>query len=139
MADDVFDRSNAVYVKPVPKKGRGVFANISFKIGDVVERAPTWGFDASQAELLDRTGVFEYYFVRSDRHLRENRLIGYVVFGVISLMNHSSNPNTEIVWTDTASGAWASSRAIKDISVDEEITHRYTNVSAYPDTIVFID
>lgn len=139
MVDKVLDRSKAMYVKPVPQKGRGVFANISFKVGDVIDRAPTWGFDTAQAKLLDRTGVFQYYFVRHDRHLRGDPLAGYVIFGLISMVNHSSNPNARIVWTDEKSGAWASIVAIKDISVDEEITHGYTNISAYPPSIKFID
>lgn len=137
--DKVFDRSNTVYVKTVPRKGRGVFANVPFRVGDVIERAPTWGFDDAQAMLLDRTGVFEYYFVRHDRPLTGEPLTGYVVFGLISIVNHSSDPNARIVWTDAASGAWASIVAIKDIEVNEEITHCYTNVSAYPDRISFVE
>lgn len=139
MVDRVFDRTNAVYVKTVPRKGRGVFANVPFKLGDVIERAPTWGFDVAQAKLLDRTGLFEYYFVRHDRHPKVDPVTGYVVFGLISMVNHSFRPNAQILWTDAASGAWASIVAIKDIKVDEEITHHYTNISAYPHTINFID
>lgn len=139
MVDRVFDRSNTVYIKMVPRKGRGVFANIPFKVGDIIERAPTWGFDDAQAALLNRTGVFDYYFVRHDQHLKGDTQSGYVVFGLISIVNHSSNPNARIVWNDAASGAWASIVAIKDIMVDEEITHRYTNVSAYPNRINFIE
>lgn len=139
MVDKVFDRSNAVYVKTVPRKGRGVFANVPFKVGDVIERAPTWGFDDTQATLLDRTGVLQYYFVRHDRHLKGDPLTGYVVFGLISMVNHSFNPNAQILWTDAASGAWASIVATKNIRVDEEITHHYTNISSYPHAIEFID
>lgn len=139
MVDKIFDRSNAMYVKTVPRKGRGVFANIPFKVGDVIERAPTWGFDDDQAKLLDRTGVFEYYFVRQDWHLKKTPLRGYVVFGLISMVNHSIMPNAQIVWTDATSGAWASIVAIKDIEVDEEITHSYTNICAYPQAVEFIE
>ncbi|MDH2406961.1 SET domain-containing protein-lysine N-methyltransferase [Bradyrhizobium sp. SSUT18] len=139
MIDKVFDCSNTVYIKTLPRKGRGVFANIPFNVGDVIERAPTWGFDDAAAELLDRTGIFQYYFVRNDRHLQGDSVTGYVVFGFISIVNHSFNPNARIVWADDDSGTWASIVATKDIKIDEEITHRYTNVSAYPDTVIFID
>ncbi|MDA9489759.1 hypothetical protein XI08_11605 [Bradyrhizobium sp. CCBAU 11361] len=128
-----------MYVKTVLRKGRGVFANVAFKTGDVIDRAPTWGFGDATAELLDHTGLFEYYFVRHDRHLKGDSVIGYVVFGWISIVNHSVNPNARIVWTDEKSGAWVSIVAITDIEVDEEITHRYTNISAYPPTIKFIE
>lgn len=138
MVEKIFDRSNTLYVRAVPRKGRGVFANIPFKIGDVIERAPTWGFDDAQAKLLNCTGVFEYYFIRHDRNLKGDSLAGYVVFGLISIVNHSSNPNTQIMWTDETSGTWASIVAIKDIKGDEELTHRYTNISAYPHTINFL-
>ncbi|MCK1698566.1 SET domain-containing protein-lysine N-methyltransferase [Bradyrhizobium sp. 144] len=138
MVDKVFDRSNAMYVKTVLQKGRGVFANIPFKVGDLIDRAPTWGFDSATANLLDRTGVFEYYFVRH-RRLEGDLHAGYVVFGLISMVNHSSNPNAQIVWTDELSGAWVSIVAIRDIEVDEEITHRYANIAAYPHSINFIE
>ncbi|MER8542936.1 SET domain-containing protein-lysine N-methyltransferase [Mesorhizobium sp. M1334] len=137
--DKVFDRSNTVYVKNVPRKGRGVFANIPFKAGDVIERAPSWEFDSTTAKLLDRTGLFEYYFVRHDRKLEKDLMTSYVVFGFISIVNHSSNPNAETVWIDKNSGAWASLVATRDIKVDEEITHRYVNISEYPRAINFVE
>ncbi|MES0205061.1 SET domain-containing protein-lysine N-methyltransferase [Mesorhizobium sp. LNHC209A00] len=137
-AGKVLDRSNAIYVKTVPRKGRGVFSNIPFKYGDVIERAPTWGFEEMDAELVERTGLFEYYFVRYDRQQRNDPMSGYVVFGFISIVNHSFTPNTKIVWTDEESGAWASIVAIKDIKAHEEITHRYTNISDYPPNIKFV-
>ncbi|MFK4719325.1 hypothetical protein ABIE89_000425 [Bradyrhizobium niftali] len=136
--EKVFDRNNALYVRTVPRKGRGVFANMAFQTGDVIERAPTWGFDHAAAELLDRTGLLEYYFVRQERNKTEP-LTGYVVFGLSSLMNHSSNPNAERVWADKESGTWVSIVAIKDIAVDEEITHRYINLSDYPSSVKFLD
>ncbi|RAZ84724.1 hypothetical protein DPM33_30210 [Mesorhizobium hawassense] len=141
MVDRIFDRCNAVYVKNVPRKGRGVFANIPFKAGDVIDRAPTWGFEGDDANMLNRTGLLEYYFVRDDLDLREgpNRVVGYVVFGFISLVNHSANPNAETIWTDGDAGAWASIVAIKDIIVGEEITHRYKNIPDYPSTVKFIE
>ncbi|MCK1591917.1 SET domain-containing protein-lysine N-methyltransferase [Bradyrhizobium sp. 169] len=139
MVDKAFDRSSALYVKIVPRKGRGVFANIPFKTGDLIDRAPTWGFDDATAQLLNRTGLFEYYFARHDRPLKGDPLTGYVVFGLISIVNHSSKPNARIEWTDERSGAWANIVAIKDIEVEEEITHHYTNISAYPHTINFVD
>ncbi|MER9926406.1 SET domain-containing protein-lysine N-methyltransferase [Mesorhizobium sp. M0048] len=139
MVDKIFDRSNTVYVKNVPGKGRGVFANVPFKVGDIIERAPTWGFNDAAEKLFNRTELFEYYFIRPDRKLKMEHMTGYVVFGFISIVNHSSNPNARTVWTDEDSGAWASIVAIKNISVDEEITHRYMNISAYPQTIKFVE
>ncbi|TSE02374.1 SET domain-containing protein [Mesorhizobium intechi] len=139
MLDRVFDRSNALYVKNVPKKGRGLFANIPFKAGDLIERAPTWKFDDRQANLIDLTGILEYYFVRGERSQKCGATARYVVFGLASLVNHSLNPNAKTVWADEESGAWANIVAINDIKVDEEITQKYTNLSDYPKTIKFVE
>lgn len=139
MVDRVFDRSNALYVKKVPRKGRGLFANIPFKAGDIIDRSPTWGFDERQENLIDRTGILEYYFVRGRKNSKSATFTGYVVFGLGSLVNHSWNPNAETVWSDEESGAWASIVAIKDIKVDEEITQTYTNIPDYPKDINFVD
>ncbi|AZO52015.1 SET domain-containing protein-lysine N-methyltransferase [Mesorhizobium sp. M4B.F.Ca.ET.058.02.1.1] len=74
---------------------------------------------------------------------RQNQKTGplarYVVFGLASLVNHSVNPNSETVWADEESGAWASLVAIRDIKADEEITQTYTNISDYPKTIKFVE
>ncbi|MCA0048236.1 SET domain-containing protein-lysine N-methyltransferase [Mesorhizobium sp. B283B1A] len=139
MVDRVFDRSHALYVKKVPRKGRGLFANIPFQAGDIIERAPTWGFDDRQANLIDLTGILEYYFVRGRKNQKISGFSRYIVFGLASLVNHSSNPNAETVWADEESGAWASIVAIKDIKVDEEITQTYTNIPDYPKNINFVD
>ncbi|WP_176439521.1 SET domain-containing protein-lysine N-methyltransferase [Rhizobium esperanzae] len=139
MVSKIFDRSNVVYVRNVPGKGRGVFANVPFKVGDLIESAPTWGFDKVAGSLVDKTGLFEYYFVRQGRKHEKAPATGYVVFGFISIVNHSLKPNARIVWADEESGAWASIVAIRDISADEEITHRYTNISAYPLHINFVE
>ncbi|MER8516345.1 SET domain-containing protein-lysine N-methyltransferase [Mesorhizobium sp. M1060] len=137
MVDRVYDRSNALYVKKVPRKGRGLFANIPFKAGDLIERAPTWVFDDREANLIDLTGILEYYFVRGDKNRKSDSR--YIVFGLASLVNHSLSPNAETVWTDEDSGAWASILAIKDIKLDEEITQTYKNISDYPKAIKFVE
>ncbi|WP_434725443.1 SET domain-containing protein-lysine N-methyltransferase [Mesorhizobium sp. RIZ17] len=139
MVDRVFDRSNALYVKNVPRKGRGLFAGITFKTGDLIERSPTWGFDDRQKNLVDMTGILQYYFVRGDKEQKAGPIGRYVVFGLASLVNHSLSPNAETVWTDEESGAWASLVAIRDIKEDEEITQKYTNIPDYPKAIKFVE
>ncbi|CAN7763234.1 SET domain-containing protein-lysine N-methyltransferase [Mesorhizobium sp. LjNodule214] len=139
MVDRVFDRSNALYVKNVPRKGRGLFAGITFKTGDLIERSPTWGFDDRQKNLVDMTGILQYYFVRGDKEQKDGPIGRYVVFGLASLVNHSLSPNAETVWTDEESGAWASLVAIRDIKEDQEITQKYTNISDYPKAIKFVE
>ncbi|WP_442921241.1 SET domain-containing protein-lysine N-methyltransferase [Mesorhizobium sp. Cs1299R1N1] len=129
-------RQDAVYIKNVPRKGRGLFANVPFRANAVIERSTTWGFSRSEETLLRRTGLFEYYFVRPETN---NRLIaGYVVFGTISVVNHSFSPNAEIVWDDDETGAWISIIALKDIDIDEEITHFYANINEYSNSNEFV-
>ncbi|TIN17604.1 MAG: SET domain-containing protein [Mesorhizobium sp.] len=139
MTGAIGGRRNPMCVRNVPQKGRGVFANISFKVGDLIERAPTWGFNGSDEKLLKCSGLFEYYFVRPAHSSIENQRSGYVVFGLISLVNHSSNPNSKIVWLDEDTGAWASIVALKEIQIGEEITHRYANINDYPNTVKFVE
>lgn len=138
MVDKIFDRSNSVYIKQMPQKGRGVFANIPFKSGDLIDRAPTWEFDREAEKLFKRTGLLEYYFVPDDPMSKAGSVAGYVVFGFISIVNHSANPNAQTIWTDGDAGAWASIVAIKDIMVGEEITHSYKNISDYPPYVKFV-
>lgn len=135
----LLDRSGALCVRNVEGKGRGVFANIPFAAGEVIERAPSFGFDRAEAALIDQTRAFQYYFVRNDRDREQNSLKGYFVFGLISIVNHSSKANAKIVWQDEDSGAWASIVATRAIAPGEEITHHYTNVSEYPTNVRFID
>lgn len=139
MIGEINDRRGSVYVRNVPQKGRGVFANTRFKAGDLIDRSPTWGFNSAEEKLLERTGLFEYYFIRPSHKSIENQRSRYVVFGLISIVNHSSNPNSQIVWIDEETGTWASIVALNDIHVDEEITHRYANINDYPPTITFVD
>ncbi|MGX5845044.1 SET domain-containing protein-lysine N-methyltransferase [Mesorhizobium sp. ArgA1] len=138
MARTVVDRHGAVYVKNVPRKGRGVFANVPFKANEVIERSTTWGFSRSEETLLRRTGLFEYYFVRPETNTINHLIAGYVVFGTISIVNHSFTPNAEIVWDDDETGAWISIIALKDIDIDEEITHFYANINEYANSNEFV-
>ncbi|MEI9401922.1 SET domain-containing protein-lysine N-methyltransferase [Mesorhizobium argentiipisi] len=139
MVDKVFDRGNELYVKNVPGKGRGLFANVPFKVGDLIERAPTWAFDDKQANLIDMTGLLEYYFVRGPKKQNGNPAARYVVFGLASLVNHSSSPNAETVWADEESGTWVNIIAIKYIQANDEITQKYNNISDYPKSINFVE
>ncbi|WP_292627359.1 SET domain-containing protein-lysine N-methyltransferase [Mesorhizobium sp.] len=138
MTGIISDRSNAIYIKNVSHKGRGVFANIPFKNGDLIDRSPTWGFGNVEATQFDNTGLFEYYFVRPSKFAQQP-MVGYVVFGFISIVNHSSRPNARIAWADEDTGTWASIIALKDIKVGDEITHQYSNISDYPKTIKFVE
>ncbi|RUW53764.1 MAG: SET domain-containing protein [Mesorhizobium sp.] len=132
-------RRHPIHIRNVPQKGRGVFATIPFKAGDLIELSPTWGFDRTDEKLLERTGLFEYYFVRPITQTVQTKTSGFVVFGLISIVNHSSNPNSKIVWIDEETGTWVGIVALNDIRVGEEITHRYANISDYPNSITFVE
>lgn len=131
MHDKTYDVSRSIYIQNVDGKGRGVFAGIDFKAGDIIESSPSWGFNQEDCNLIDRTKAFEYYFVRNDVSRDEHLMKGYFVFGFISIVNHSNRPNAKIVWVDRHSGSWADIVATGTILVNEEITHRYTNANSY--------
>ncbi|BCH67480.1 hypothetical protein RvVAT039_pl03130 (plasmid) [Agrobacterium vitis] len=138
--EDFSSADNApLRVATIAAKGRGVFATTAIRAGDLIEEAPSWGFTMEEAEIINKTGAFAYYFVRNDRDIAHEKFKGHFVFGLISIVNHSSNPNAKICWRDRDTGAWASIVAIKDIQAGEEITHRYTNIHDYSDAAKFVD
>lgn len=131
MQGRVYDGRRSIYVAVAEGKGRGVFAAKVFDAGEIIEEAPTWGFDRVAGSAIDRTGAFEYYFIRNDMKRDEDPMHGYFAFGFISIVNHSSRPNAEIRWTERDTGAWISIVAVRTIAQDEEITHHYTNADSY--------
>jgi len=138
--DEFTSAENApLRVANVAVKGRGVFATTTIRTGELIEEAPSWGFTAEEEKLINQTAAFAYYFVRNDRDIEGEIYKGHFVFGLISIVNHSANPNAKICWRDRDSGAWASIVAIRDIQPGEEITHKYTNIEAYEDADRFVD
>ena len=98
--------------------GRGVFAKINFKPGQLIEEAPVIAMDNRERELLRNCSLHTYYF------LVNNSTTSIVMgLGYSSLYNHAGEANA--VYSINLSHLTISIRACKRISAGEEITINY--------------
>lgn len=124
----------------VPKKGRGVVATQYIKKGTLIEAAPTCSFPTQQRELVDKTNLSIFYFVKPSEYTATNKNVeGHIVFGLSSFTNHSKTPNAKIEWKEDERGLWANLVALEDIQVDNEVTIFYTNIDTYTLADSFIE
>jgi SET domain-containing protein len=93
----VTEFSSPLTVRSVPGKGRGVFATRDIAEGEAMEEAHVLIFTAEQAERLEETPLGEHYFHWEGED--DERWLGAVALGVVSLVNHSPNANAG-VWQD---------------------------------------
>lgn len=111
--------SDAVEVKQVAGKGRGVFARRAIRKGEIIERAPVLVLPLSDVMRGpdDWTGLGNYCF-----EWGKNRVALALGFG--SLYNHSFNPNAR--YDDEARRLRIKVfSAIRDIEPGEEVTINY--------------
>jgi len=93
-------------LRETPEKGEGIFATKSFKLGDIV-----------------MVGVIEKKLDGNHSHASQVGKHKYVLHGgLITKVNHSCGPNCGISVNATGAHDYV---AIKDISIDEEITFDY--------------
>ncbi|VAW83468.1 hypothetical protein MNBD_GAMMA16-310 [hydrothermal vent metagenome] len=93
-------------LRTTPKKGEGIFATKSFKIGEIV-----------------MIGAIEKMLNGNHSHASQISKNEYVLHaGLITKVNHSCGPNCGISVNETGAHDYV---AIKDISANEEITFDY--------------
>ncbi len=109
--------SRNIYVKEVPKKGRGVFARRYIDKRSTIEVCPALVFSKKDVRRMAKTELHSYYF-------DWKRGTAALLLGFGSLYNHSEDPNATI-YSKMSKGV---SRvvALRDIEPDEEITIDYT-------------
>jgi uncharacterized protein len=108
---------------------RGVFATVSFKPGEIIERSPIILLQQHERELLQTTSLFSYYFLIN----KEETLVA-LGLGYSSLYNHNSPANA--VYTISLKSTTIIIKAHKRIYPGEEITLNY-NGSPDDDTVVY--
>ena len=111
-----FQQSDAIEVKRVPGKGRGVFARRGILKGEVIEKVPLLVMPAEEfAEGLANTMLKDYCFDWG---------VGQVALalGYGSLYNHSYKPNARYEDVNKNTKAFIALRAI---AAGEEITVNY--------------
>ncbi len=125
-------------VDQIPGKGRGLRADQPIAGGTLIERAPAVRLPAAEKALLDRTGVFPYYFADPQGYGPGGGHDCLLAFGQLTFCNHAADPNAAVSWIDDDLGFWATLTALRDIARNEEVTLFYTNISDYKSGDLFI-
>jgi len=100
--------------------GRGVFAAVDIKEGDVIEICPVVMVPENQVPLLRQTELYNYYFMWGTNE--EHHAAG-IALGFGSIYNHSYSPNA--TYKKLLDKHQIKFEAIKPIEKDEEITVNY--------------
>lgn len=134
--EDCVNIGNKLAVSMDGRKGRCVRALNDISSGELIDRAMTWEISTTDLPFVDRTRGFDYYFVRPLDGVSGG--IRHMVFGIISLLNHSYEPNTEVRWGDGPTGTFVDLVAIRNIAAGEELCHWYMNIDEYSDKSNFL-
>ena len=111
-----FTQSDAIEVKRVRGKGRGVFARRAIRKGEVIETVPMLVLTAAEFEdRLAGTSLANYCFAWGEGKAA-------LALGYGSLYNHSYRPNARY---DDVGPRTKEFTALRDIAPGEEITVNY--------------
>jgi SET domain-containing protein len=102
----------------IPNAGRGVFAGVDFKKGDLIEECVVIVLSEKSLPFIDKTELERYYFVWGDDEAK-----GAIALGFGSLYNHSYESNA-MFEQDFKNGV-VRITAYTDIDKGTEITFNY--------------
>jgi len=108
-------------IKETEDKGRGVFSTADILEASIIEVCPLIIIPKSELENLDKTKLYDYYFVWDEDGSAA------IALGYGSLYNHSDVPNAEFSFQKANKSLIV--KSITDISTDQEITVDYTGGS----------
>lgn len=111
----------ALEVRPVPGKGRGVFATRDIAEGEILDDCHVLLIGAEDAERLEETPLGSHYFHWEGED--DDRWRGAIALGVASLVNHSPDPNAG-VWQDYERQRLVL-EALRPIAAGEEVVIDY--------------
>ncbi len=105
-----------------PGRGRGLFAAATIAGGEVIERACSIPLTSKQCDRLESIlPLGDYYF----RH-PEDPEKGLLLLGLVSLVNHSEDPNTDVRFVHCEELGWIAELVSRHpIAIGEEITYCY--------------
>jgi uncharacterized protein len=83
-------RNPALYIAPSDLGGKGVFTGVPIKKNDLIEICPCIVLKEGEMELLDKTTLYDYYFLWGDDQKQCAIALG---FG--SLYNHFAPSNAD--------------------------------------------
>lgn len=125
-ASDLAQDHDVLRVVAVPGKGRGVIATCGLPPGLLLEVAP--------ALPVEATVVRPYLFTTAGRDVppQAKGTAYFLVFGTMSLANHSDDPNARVEFrASESSGMQAVLESIEFITAGEEITICYPDRDSY--------
>jgi SET domain-containing protein len=99
--------------------GRGVFAGVSMKKGELIETCPVIEIPEHESAGINESILVTYIYYLGKKKDRMTIVLGYG-----SLYNHSDTPNA--TYRDRRSGEAVDFIASRDIARDEEITVDYS-------------
>ncbi|MEZ5042407.1 MAG: SET domain-containing protein [Saprospiraceae bacterium] len=83
-------RIPSLFIAPSPLGGRGVFTNGFIEEGSIIEICPVLVLPGKEKKLLDKSLLYNYYFMWGEDDEECALLLGYG-----SIYNHSYQPNAE--------------------------------------------
>ena len=111
-------QSLKIYIEESHLSGKGVFASVNIKSGEIIEIAPVILMPEEEISDLAKTKLLNYFFAWGEKLEKAAIALG---FG--SLYNHSYAPNAKFVENYDLETITYS--AIKDIKEGEEILINY--------------
>lgn len=112
--------SDKVYISKskILKAGRGVFANLDIKRGEIIERCPVIKIPEHDSSNINESTLVEYIYYLGKK---KDRLI--LVLGCGSIYNHSHQPNAK--YKEKYKDKVIDFIAINEIKKGDEITVNY--------------
>lgn len=109
-----------LYIQTTEGKGRGVFCNEDIEKGQLIEICPVIVLPEKDRALIDKSALYDYYFLWADDHLETG-----IVMGFGSMYNHDYSPNAiyETYYEDQIMKVIA----IENIPANTEITINYNH------------
>ena len=111
-----------LYIAETEKRGRGVFCATDIKKGELIEMCPLIKIPKSQLAIIDKTVLYDYYFLLEDPDNPACMALGYG-----SLYNHSKQPNAEVLMDPDAELMYI--ECLRDIQSGNEIMISYSGKS----------
>ncbi|MDP3941633.1 MAG: SET domain-containing protein-lysine N-methyltransferase [bacterium] len=113
--------SDKVYVSQskIPNAGRGVFARVAIKNGEIIESCPVIEIPDHDASYVNESMLVTYIYYLGKR---KERLMIALGFG--SIYNHTDNPNAK--YHERYKEKIIDFIAVKEIKKNEEITVNYS-------------
>jgi uncharacterized protein len=111
-------RNPSLYIATSSLGGRGVFSTADIPKDDIIEICPVIVMQTGEMELLDKTTLYDYYFLWGDEVVQCALALGYG-----SLYNHFAPSCADYVMDFDAHTI--DIFAVRDIKAGEEITINY--------------